>query len=160
MKKDYDSTRIYRNTQKKGASQTYDTPSSFFISITAPFLYLLLIPSRFLIRHIHSYQDAGGTRQEIGGNLLAKHPWGENHRRYRVEIDPVGSLYRAQFWDAPVPREEADHRGKAAQKKQIAEYLRTGEYLERRKTRDEDIIRQDGKQYSVNSYVIDWKWES
>ena len=27
MKKDYDSTRIYRNTQKKGASQTYDTPS-------------------------------------------------------------------------------------------------------------------------------------
>ena len=28
MKKDYDSTRIYRNTQKKGASQTYDTPSS------------------------------------------------------------------------------------------------------------------------------------
>ena len=29
MKKDYDSTRIYRNTQKKGASQTYDTPSFF-----------------------------------------------------------------------------------------------------------------------------------
>ena len=27
VKKDYDSTRIYRNTQKKGASQTYDTPS-------------------------------------------------------------------------------------------------------------------------------------
>ena len=32
MKKDYDSTRIYRNTQKKGASQTYDTPSSFYIN--------------------------------------------------------------------------------------------------------------------------------
>ncbi len=32
MKKDYDSTRIYRNTQKKGASQTYDTPSSSFLS--------------------------------------------------------------------------------------------------------------------------------
>ena len=30
MKKDYDSTRIYRNTQKKGASQTYDTPSYYF----------------------------------------------------------------------------------------------------------------------------------
>ena len=29
MKKDYDSTRIYRNTKKKGASQTYDTPSFF-----------------------------------------------------------------------------------------------------------------------------------
>ena len=28
MKKDYDSTRIYRNTQKKGASQPYATPSS------------------------------------------------------------------------------------------------------------------------------------
>ena len=28
---------------------------------------------------------------------------------------------------------------------QFAEYLGTGEYLERRKTRDEDIIRQDGK---------------
>ena len=28
MKKDYDSTKIYRKTQKKGASQTYDTPSS------------------------------------------------------------------------------------------------------------------------------------
>ena len=27
MKKDYDSTKIYRKTQKKGASQTYDTPS-------------------------------------------------------------------------------------------------------------------------------------
>ena len=35
---------------------------------------ILLLPSRFLIRHIHSYQDAGGTRQKIGGNLLAKHP--------------------------------------------------------------------------------------
>lgn len=31
MKKDYDSTRIYRNTQKKGASQTYDTPSFLFV---------------------------------------------------------------------------------------------------------------------------------
>ena len=61
------------------------------------FLYLLLFPFRFLIRHIHSYQDAGGTRQKIGGNLLAKHPRGENHRRYRIEIDPVGGLYRAQF---------------------------------------------------------------
>ena len=57
----------------------------------------LLLPSRFLIRHIHSYQDAGGTGKEIGGNLLAKHPRGENHRGYRVEIHPVGSLYRAQF---------------------------------------------------------------
>ena len=27
MKKGYDSTKIYRKTQKKGASQTYDTPS-------------------------------------------------------------------------------------------------------------------------------------
>ena len=27
VKKDYDSTKIYRKTQKKGASQTYDTPS-------------------------------------------------------------------------------------------------------------------------------------
>ena len=33
MKKDYDSTRIYRNTQKKGASQTYDTPSRFYLSL-------------------------------------------------------------------------------------------------------------------------------
>ena len=30
VKKDYDSTKIYRKTHKKGASQTYDTPSSFF----------------------------------------------------------------------------------------------------------------------------------
>ena len=40
MKKDYDSTRIYRNTQKKGASQTYDTPSCFFyyssITLSSP----------------------------------------------------------------------------------------------------------------------------
>ena len=28
MKKGYDSTEIYRKTQKKGASQTYDTPSN------------------------------------------------------------------------------------------------------------------------------------
>ena len=27
VKKDYDSTKIYRKTHKKGASQTYDTPS-------------------------------------------------------------------------------------------------------------------------------------
>ena len=59
--------------RKEGASLVYDA-SSFFISITAPFLYLLLLPFRFLIRHIHSYQNAGGTSQEIGGNLLAKHP--------------------------------------------------------------------------------------
>ena len=34
VKKDYDSTKIYRKTHKKGASQTYDTPSfslSFFL---------------------------------------------------------------------------------------------------------------------------------
>ena len=30
MKKDYDSTKIYRKTQKKGASQTYDTPSFLY----------------------------------------------------------------------------------------------------------------------------------
>ena len=29
VKKDYDSTKIYRKTQKKGASQAYDTPGSF-----------------------------------------------------------------------------------------------------------------------------------
>ena len=57
----------------------------------------LLLPSRFLIRHIHSYQDAGGTRQKIGGNLLAKHPRSKYHGGDRIEIHPVGSLYRAQF---------------------------------------------------------------
>ena len=31
VKKDYDSTKIYRKTHKKGASQTYDTPSSFLL---------------------------------------------------------------------------------------------------------------------------------
>ncbi|MEE0994386.1 MAG: hypothetical protein UH541_05685, partial [Prevotella sp.] len=31
VKKDYDSTKIYRKTHKKGASQTYDTPSLFFL---------------------------------------------------------------------------------------------------------------------------------
>ena len=30
VKKDYDSTKIYRKTHKKGASQTYDTPSFLF----------------------------------------------------------------------------------------------------------------------------------
>ena len=30
VKKDYDSTKIYRKTHKKGASQTYDTPSHFY----------------------------------------------------------------------------------------------------------------------------------
>ena len=33
VKKDYDSTKIYRKTHKKGASQTYDTPSSYYIVI-------------------------------------------------------------------------------------------------------------------------------
>ena len=33
VKKDYDSTKIYRKTQKKGASQTYDTPSIGLISL-------------------------------------------------------------------------------------------------------------------------------
>ena len=32
MKKDYDSTKIYRKTHKKGASQTYDTPSCYDIA--------------------------------------------------------------------------------------------------------------------------------
>ena len=31
VKKDYDSTKIYRKTHKKGASQTYDTPSFLVI---------------------------------------------------------------------------------------------------------------------------------
>ena len=30
VKKDYDSTKIYRKTHKKGASQTYDTPSFLY----------------------------------------------------------------------------------------------------------------------------------
>ena len=33
VKKDYDSTKIYRKTQKKGASQTYDTPSPEIASV-------------------------------------------------------------------------------------------------------------------------------
>ena len=38
VKKDYDSTKIYRKTQKKGASQTYDTPSrSFHIDLSIKF---------------------------------------------------------------------------------------------------------------------------
>ena len=37
--------------RKEDASETNDAPS-FFISIIAPFLYLLLLPFRFLIRHI------------------------------------------------------------------------------------------------------------
>ena len=36
VKKDYDSTKIYRKTQKKGASQTYDTPS-FSLKTFKPF---------------------------------------------------------------------------------------------------------------------------
>ena len=35
VKKDYDSTKIYRKTHKKGASQTYDTPSWIFTSRSA-----------------------------------------------------------------------------------------------------------------------------
>ena len=31
VKKDYDSTKIYRKTHKKGASQTYDTPSFYWL---------------------------------------------------------------------------------------------------------------------------------
>ena len=45
MKKDYDSTRIYRNTQKKGASQTYDTPSYIYIYIEQ----LVLLQNKRLI---------------------------------------------------------------------------------------------------------------
>ena len=33
VKKDYDSTKIYRKTHKKGASQTYDTPSTSLTSL-------------------------------------------------------------------------------------------------------------------------------
>ena len=36
VKKDYDSTKIYRKTHKKGASQTYDTPSPPLISVFSP----------------------------------------------------------------------------------------------------------------------------
>ena len=46
MKKDYDSTRIYRNTQKKGASQTYDTPSpikeNLIVKIEISYSFLVL----------------------------------------------------------------------------------------------------------------------
>ena len=38
VKKDYDSTKIYRKTQKKGASQTYDTPSYFLQVQVAVFI--------------------------------------------------------------------------------------------------------------------------
>ena len=34
VKKDYDSTKIYRKTHKKGASQTYDTPS-FYLGVVS-----------------------------------------------------------------------------------------------------------------------------
>ena len=36
VKKDYDSTKIYRKTQKKGASQTYDTPSRRGLLVSRP----------------------------------------------------------------------------------------------------------------------------
>ena len=35
VKKDYDSTKIYRKTHKKGASQTYDTPSCLILNTFA-----------------------------------------------------------------------------------------------------------------------------
>ena len=59
MKKDYDSTRIYRNTQKKGASQTYDTPSSvsllFLLGVRYPGKRVSIISialSRYFISRI------------------------------------------------------------------------------------------------------------
>ena len=41
VKKDYDSTKIYRKTHKKGASQTYDTPSFFHFTIFPKHPYLV-----------------------------------------------------------------------------------------------------------------------
>ena len=51
MKKDYDSTRIYRNTQKKGASQTYDTPSFAFRHLNT--LYSCCIPTLKVLQSGH-----------------------------------------------------------------------------------------------------------
>ena len=53
VKKDYDSTKIYRKTHKKGASQTYDTPSSNkskYLYYSVLNLNLLLISFRWVYK--------------------------------------------------------------------------------------------------------------
>ena len=51
VKKDYDSTKIYRKTHKKGASQTYDTPS-FFVQVLV--VLVLLLQNLFVSLYCHS----------------------------------------------------------------------------------------------------------
>ena len=82
MKKDYDSTRIYRNTQKKGASQTYDTPSFQFIKYLrkllacifckgihrVPFIYLLnffLLMMNSKIQKAEDGKNAGSAKKSV-----------------------------------------------------------------------------------------------
>ena len=68
MKKDYDSTRIYRNTQKKGASQTYDTPSFLFYLLNENFLDVAIA----IYHDIHALGRRGYSRfvERIAGDSL------------------------------------------------------------------------------------------
>ena len=76
----------------------------------------------------HAQQDADGAGEEVGSNLLAQHPRGENHGGDGVEVYPVGGFHRAQLGDAPVPGEKANHRRQTAQECQVAHYHGLGEY--------------------------------
>ena len=62
MKKDYDSTRIYRNTQKKGASQTYDTPSFVLLVVefAMSYTYCLILNIDFF----QFFRDSTFIRQK------------------------------------------------------------------------------------------------
>ena len=84
MKKDYDSTKKYRKTQKKGASQTYDTPSS--LSVTSS---LIEETKTNLIAHNNSGYSLRSFQRET---YLAKGPFPPCSLRYFCERSIILSI--------------------------------------------------------------------
>ena len=74
VKKDYDSTKIYRKTHKKGASQTYDTPS-FYIELMKT---QRLIHSRELFDALFFRHLADKKRSVFLGYNIAFEPLNDN----------------------------------------------------------------------------------
>ncbi len=101
---------------------------------------------RLSIRDIHTCQNAAGTCQEVRSNIFVQNQRGENHSGDRVEINPVGSFSQAsslEIHQFQVRKHIMD--AKTAQEQEITHHLRLRKHIPYRPSRDDKIIRQDGK---------------
>ena len=72
-----------------------------------------------LVAEEHAGEDEHRADEEVEGDALREHEPGEENGGDGVEIDVVGGHDGTKLLQGPVPRDEADHGGHAAQPPEV-----------------------------------------